>query len=129
VHGIAAAGLAIRGSFTLPGYRRLDSTSRADVTRMSLPSLEHAPQLSTVATLSSTPLEVTQKALNGRIFGLHGLDRSRVAGRLAGQRSSRARLLHLHSKCTDPRVLCSLTDGAHAAGTYLSYHPGQSLVR
>ena len=38
-HSIAAAGLAIRGSFTL---LVLDSINRADVTRMAVSSLEHA---------------------------------------------------------------------------------------
>ena len=47
-HSSAAAGLAVRGSFTL---LVLDSINRADVTRRSEPSLEHASQLSPVTKL------------------------------------------------------------------------------
>jgi hypothetical protein len=47
-HSSAAAGLAVRGSFTL---LVLDSINRADVTCRSEPSLEHASQLSPVTKL------------------------------------------------------------------------------
>jgi hypothetical protein len=58
-HNSAEAGLAIRSSFTL---LVLDSINRADITRMSEPSLEHASQLSPAATSEPTCC-VTQEAL------------------------------------------------------------------
>jgi hypothetical protein len=58
-HDSAEAGLAIRSSFTL---LVLDSINRADITRMSEPSLEHASQLSPTATSEPTCC-VTQEAL------------------------------------------------------------------
>jgi hypothetical protein len=67
-HSSAAASLAIRGSFTL---LVLDSINRADVTRMSEPSLEHASQPSPVATSEST-LSVTQQASKCNNLGLRG---------------------------------------------------------
>lgn len=89
-HSIAAAGLAIRGSFTL---LVLDSINRADVTRMAVSSLEHASKLSPIATSRST-LCVTQQASKCNDCGLRNCYWLVMGGGgLAGQPSTQARLL------------------------------------
>jgi hypothetical protein len=64
-------------------YSFLPSINRADVTRMAIPSLEPALQLSPVA----TGFYVAQQAFDNIRIGLCAFDLPRVIGSLAGQRA------------------------------------------
>ena len=101
-------------------YLCLVQSNRADVTRMAFPSLEHASQLSPVATLNSTNC-VTQQASNGNIHRLARPDWLWVVGRFAAQRSTEAPFLQRRLEvCIPPHAVRLSDDGLCTAGICLT---------
>lgn len=101
-------------------YLCLVQSNRADVTRMAFPSLEHASQLSPVATLNSTNC-VTQQASNGNIHRLARPDWLWVVGRFAAQRPTEAPFLqHRLEVCIPPHAVRLSDDGLCTAGICLT---------
>lgn len=103
-HSIAAAGLAIRGSFTL---LVLDSINRADVTRMAVSSLEHASQLSP-SPHRGQPFVLHSKHRNVMIAACATATGPLWAVALRVSHQLKHASCNLDSNCTDPRALYAL---------------------
>ena len=103
-HNSAAAGLAIRGSFTL---LVLDSINRADVTRMAVSSLEHASHLSP-SPHRGQPFVLHSKHRNVMIAACAATTGSLWVVALRVSHQLKHASCNLDSNCTDPRALYAL---------------------